>query len=71
MTESEAIPLKLVCPECGFTGKVMDMRSHKGMYIRRRRECENGHRWTTYEFNAIDMRKSNAREKSVLLRQDS
>jgi hypothetical protein len=37
------------CPEChiAFT-RVIDSRA-KGHQIRRRRECYNGHRFTTYE----------------------
>lgn len=37
------------CPECGSPSKrVVDSRP-KGIGIRRRRECEKGHRFTTHE----------------------
>jgi transcriptional regulator NrdR family protein len=42
------------CPECNKESRVVDSRPCKGTrvgenYIRRRRECENGHRFTTKE----------------------
>ena len=41
------------CPHCGSPSRVVDSR-HKDNAIRRRRECENGHRFRTYE--TIDTR---------------
>jgi transcriptional regulator NrdR family protein len=44
-----------VCPECGSTrNRVIDSRSLDGRR-RRRRECNNGHRFTTYEISAADL----------------
>lgn len=43
----------MLCPECGNTqDKVIDSREGQDgplSFIRRRRECGNGHRFTTYE----------------------
>ena len=36
------------CPDCGENGKVVDSRN-TSTGVRRRRECDNGDRWTTYE----------------------
>jgi transcriptional regulator NrdR family protein len=42
----------LACPECGSpTSEVVDSRSADG-FIRRRRECQRGHRFTTHEYLA-------------------
>ena len=38
------------CPECGIKKtRVVDMRPSTFNQIRRRRVCDNGHRFTTYE----------------------
>lgn len=38
------------CPSCGSTdSSVVDSRPNPSGQIRRRRECGNGHRYTTYE----------------------
>ena len=37
--------------KCGKESHVTDSRHHvEGNYIRRRRQCDDGHRFTTYEF---------------------
>lgn len=42
-----------ICPECGSEIRgTIDVRSHLGEYLRRRRECSCGHRITTYEITA-------------------
>lgn len=38
----------ILCPECGSKTDVKDSRPEKGK-IRRRRECKNGHRFSTHE----------------------
>lgn len=48
---SRADPLDIGCPHCAETdGDIVDSRS-KGKLVWRRRQCVNGHRWTTYEVN--------------------
>lgn len=38
------------CPECGvFEGRTTDSRPTEDGRVRRRRECRNGHRFTTFE----------------------
>lgn len=40
---------KMICPECGALVGVRDSRLLAGNIIRRRRYCDNGHRFTTIE----------------------
>lgn len=37
------------CPKCHKPTKVIDKRDSSDHIIRRRRECKEGHRFTTYE----------------------
>ena len=43
--------MSLRCPECGAVADTKETRKTQGA-IRRRRECFNGHRFTTYEIHA-------------------
>ena len=43
----------MTCRECGMPTAVVDTRM-AGERIRRRRVCDNGHRFTTYELFAAD-----------------
>lgn len=40
------------CPKCGEMGKASETRLTHGVFLRRARECPNGHRFTTYEVHA-------------------
>lgn len=44
------------CPECSTrSSRVLDSRgTPNGAECRRRRKCENGHRWNTYEISEND-----------------
>lgn len=43
-------PADLECPQCGVVGsKVINTRAADFNQIYRRRQCTNGHRFTTYE----------------------
>lgn len=38
------------CPSCaGLKSRVVDVRPTRGVYVRRRRECACGHRYSTRE----------------------
>lgn len=37
------------CQKCGADTLVRDTRKHKGVFLRRRRECFNGHTLVTFE----------------------
>lgn len=39
----------MICPLCQSDTRVVDSRLQDGNVIRRRRECEAGHRFTTWE----------------------
>ena len=41
--------LKMKCPECGVWTVVKEARESKIYGYKRRRECANGHRFTTHE----------------------
>ena len=46
-------PAPYPCPQCGKPSRVIDVReSHHHTNIRRRRVCEAGHKFTTYEIDA-------------------
>ena len=47
------------CSKCLAPSDVVDTRQVNGIFVRRRRECHNGHRFTTYE---VCSRCLNARE---------
>lgn len=51
----------VVCPECGGESEVKDSRSHKNG-IRRRRICDQGHRFSTLE-SVVDMSRKAAPPK--------
>lgn len=52
MAERKPHHVGVICPECGASlNSVSDTRNGDG-FIRRRRECPNGHRTTTYEILA-------------------
>lgn len=54
---SEKKRVGLPCPRCGsMDSGVLDSRGghRRGFFIRRRRECSNGHRYTTYEQLAVE-----------------
>lgn len=53
------------CPECGCLTNVLETRNrNRGWGLQyRRRECENGHRFTTEE-SAVSSRKGNG--KSIM-----
>ena len=49
----------MICPACGDSerGRVLETRLlGKGVVLRRRRACECGHRWTTYEIGESAIR---------------
>jgi transcriptional regulator NrdR family protein len=53
------------CPLCGVVGRVLDTRWVEGMSaLRRRRECSNGHRFTTHE--TITNSLSGVRESDIV-----
>jgi hypothetical protein len=50
--------MTIPCPECNITtGKVLDSRV-RGNGTRRRRECANGHRFSTFEVVVPDLIKN-------------
>ena len=40
---------RMICPECGLFGGTIDSRRPDNRTIKRRYECANKHRFTTYE----------------------
>lgn len=52
------------CPKCDKIGIVVNSRWAKGN-TRRRRECEDEHRWTTVEIDIGDYKKWASRNKII------
>jgi len=49
------------CPRCNAWADVLETRTKEDNTKRRRYECGNGHRFTTFEYVAPDTSKSNNR----------
>ena len=45
------------CPRCGADTKVYDTRPHLVIFVQRRHECFNGHRFVTYEVFAGNLQR--------------
>lgn len=55
------------CPACERSSKVVDSRGYAGKAIKRRRECEGGHRFNTIEleFDAVGKLQGNNRDEMI------
>lgn len=58
----------LKCKQCGARSSVLDSRTTlEGRAIKRRRECTNGHRWTTYELEISTITGKQGRPQTTLV----
>lgn len=65
-SKNDAHPCSLVCPQCGVKSRVLDTRPAVEGGIRRRRICENNHRFTTKEHVETET----PRSRLIALKQD-
>lgn len=53
------------CPRCGAASNVIETRAAVHMTTARRRECLNGHRFTTHEVYGVTFKATDTRLKRV------
>lgn len=50
----------MVCPKCGnFNIFIVDSRTTINNTVRRRRKCDCGYKWSTYEVPALEIKRIN------------